>query len=195
MTTTSVSTTEEALRQAFKVLNRRLMVPLWRLGLGQWLNAWPTMSGRIMVLVHTGRKSGLRRFTPVNYAQVDGEVYCTAGFGAGSDWYKNIIANPAVEVWLPDGWWAGVAEDITGAPAALPLLRSVLIASGAAAPLAGVDPKGMSDAELAEATAPYRLLHIKRTEARTGPGGPGELAWVWPLTTLLLLPLLLRRKR
>ena len=123
MTTTSVQTTEEALRQAFKVLNRRLMVPLWRLGLGQWLNAWPTMSGRIMVLVHTGRKSGRRRFTPVNYAQVDGEVYCTAGFGAGSDWYKNIIANPAVEVWLPDGWWAGVAEDITGAPAALPLLR------------------------------------------------------------------------
>ena len=195
MTTTSVSTTEEALRQAFKVLNRRLMVPLWRLGLGQWLNAWPTMSGRIMVLVHTGRKSGRRRFTPVNYAQVDGEVYCTAGFGAGSDWYKNIIANPAVEVWLPDGWWAGVAEDITGAPTALPLLRSVLIASGAAAPLAGVDPRKLSDAELAEVTAPYRLLHIKRTEARTGPGGPGELAWVWPLTTLLLLPLLLRRKR
>ena len=195
MTTTSVSTTEEALRQAFKVLNRRLMVPLWRLGLGQWLNAWPTMSGRIMVLVHTGRKSGLRRFTPVNYAQVDGEVYCTAGFGAGSDWYKNIIANPAVEVWLPDGWWAGVAEDITGAPTALPLLRSVLIASGAVAPLAGVDPRKLSDAELAQVTAPYRLLHIKRTEARTGPGGPGELAWVWPLTTLLLLPLLLRRKR
>ena len=195
MTTTSVPTTEEALRQAFKVLNRRLMVPLWRLGLGQWLNAWPTMSGRIMVLVHTGRKSGLRRFTPVNYAQVDGEVYCTAGFGAGSDWYKNIIANPAVEVWLPDGWWAGVAEDITGAPTALPLLRSVLIASGAVAPLAGVDPRKLSDAELAQVTAPYRLLHIKRTEARTGPGGPGELAWVWPLTTLLLLPLLLRRKR
>lgn len=195
MTTTSVPTNEEALRQAFKVLNRRLMVPLWRLGLGQWLNAWPTMSGRIMVLVHTGRKSGLRRFTPVNYAQVDGEVYCTAGFGAGSDWYKNIIANPAVEVWLPDGWWAGVAEDITGAPTALPLLRSVLIASGAVAPLAGVDPRKLSDAELAQVTAPYRLLHIKRTEARTGPGGPGELAWVWPLTTLLLLPLLLRRKR
>ena len=194
MTTMSVEMTE-SLRQAFKVLNRRLMLPLWRLGLGQWLNAWPTMSGRIMVLVHTGRKSGRRRFTPVNYAQVDGEVYCTAGFGAGSDWYKNIIANPAVEVWLPDGWWAGVAEDITGSLATLRLLRSVLIASGAVAPLAGGDPQKLSDAELAAATTDYRLLHIKRTEARTGSGGPGELAWVWPLATMLLLPLAFRRKR
>ena len=84
MTTMSVEMTE-SLRQAFKVLNRRLMLPLWRLGLGRWLNAWPAVGGRIMVLVHRGRKSGLQRYTPVNYAQVDGEVYCTAGFGAGSD--------------------------------------------------------------------------------------------------------------
>ena len=66
------------------------------------------LSGQIMVLTHTGRKSGLRRRTPVNYALVDGEVYCTAGFGQISDWYRNILANPQVEVWLPDGWWAGV---------------------------------------------------------------------------------------
>ena len=30
--------------------------------------------GRIMVLVHTGRRSGRRRWTPVNFAIVDGEV-------------------------------------------------------------------------------------------------------------------------
>jgi hypothetical protein len=53
----------------------------------------------------------------VNYAIVDGEVYCTAGFGAVSDWYRNIRTNPEVEVWLPDGWWAGVAEEVTDAKA------------------------------------------------------------------------------
>ncbi|MFQ5576872.1 MAG: hypothetical protein ACE5G8_07785, partial [Anaerolineae bacterium] len=102
---------------------------------------------------------------------------------------------PNIEVWLPNGWWAGVAEDITGSEGYLPLLRAVLIASGFAAPLAGVYPKTMTDAELAAATQDYCLLHIRRTEARTGPGGPGELAWVWPAATMALLPLLFRRRK
>ena len=50
----------------------------------------------------------------MNYASVDGDIYCTAAFGKGADWYLNIVANPQVEVWLPDGRWAGIAEDVTG---------------------------------------------------------------------------------
>jgi hypothetical protein len=53
----------------------------------------------------------------------------------------------------------------------------------------------MTNEELDAATADYRLIRIRRTEARTGPGGPGELAWVWPLATMLLLPLVLFRRR
>ena len=174
---------EERLRQGFKTLNR-LMLFMWRLGFGQWLHH-PKLGGCIMVITHTGRKSGRRRRTPVNYARVGNDVYCTAGFGAGSDWVRNILVHPNVEVWLPDGWWAGVADDVTGWPASrrLPLLRQVLINSGFAARMAGIDPKQMSDAELAAITEPYRLVRIERTVARTGPGGPGDLAWVWQVTT------------
>jgi len=39
------------------------------------------------------------------------------------------------------------------------------------------------------------VLHIRRTAERTGPQGPGDLAWVWPLATFLLLPLVFRRKK
>ncbi|MFQ5343399.1 MAG: nitroreductase family deazaflavin-dependent oxidoreductase [Anaerolineae bacterium] len=185
---------EEGLRQGFKYLNR-FMLLMWRLGLGSWINFWPDVGGRIMVIIHTGRKTGIRRHTPVNYAVVDGEIYCTAGFGAISDWYRNIMANPQVEVWLPDGWWAGMAEDITDSEERTALLRQVLIASGFAAPAAGVYPKRMTDQELEAATANYRLIHIHRTEARTGAGGPGDLAWVWPLAAMSMLPLLWRRAR
>jgi len=187
--------TEQQLRQGFKYFNRFMML-MWRLGLGPWLNAWPEVGGRIMVIAHTGRKTGLRRTTPVNYAIADGELYCTSGFGSGSDWYRNIMANPQVEVWLPDGWWAGVAEDVTDSQARLPLLRQVLIDSGLAARAASINPATMTNEELDAATASYRLIRIRRTHARTGPGGPGDLAWVWPLATLILLPLVLfRRKR
>lgn len=148
-----------------------------------------------MVITHTGRKTGLRRQTPVNYAIVNGEIYCVAGFGPVSDWYRNLLAHPQVEVWLPEGWWAGQAEDVSNSPENLRLKRQVLIASGFAARAAGIDPLHISDEELARQTADYRLVHIRRQEARTGPEGPGDLAWVWPLATLLLLPLALRRKQ
>jgi hypothetical protein len=40
-----------------------------------------------------------------------GEVYCTATFGPGSDWYRNITQDPVVEVWIPDSRWIGIIDD------------------------------------------------------------------------------------
>ncbi|MBK7622453.1 MAG: hypothetical protein IPJ14_07245 [Kineosporiaceae bacterium] len=51
----------------FRYLNR-FMVMMWRLGLGRLVNVWPRGSGRMLVLGDTGRRSGLRRWTPLNYA-------------------------------------------------------------------------------------------------------------------------------
>ena len=187
--------TEETLRQSFKRYLNPFMLLMWRLGLGPWINLWPKVGGRILVIAHQGRKTSRRRYTPVNYALVDGEIYCTVGFGVVSDWYRNLAVNPNIEVWLPDGWWAGVVEDISDSPWRLPLLRQVLIGSGVVTYLAGIDPVNLTDEALHAVTSKYRLLHIWRTEARTGRGGPGDLAWVWPLATMILLPLLLFRRR
>jgi deazaflavin-dependent oxidoreductase (nitroreductase family) len=184
---------EEQLRQGFKYFNR-FMLLMWRLGLGPLLNMGPSLAGRYMVITHTGRKSGKKRRTPVNYALVDDDVYCVAGFGSASDWYRNIIANPQVEVWLPDGWWAGIAEEVIHPEARLPLLREVLIGSGFAAYAAGVDPRQMTDEELDAVTKEYRLVRIRRVAARTGKDGPGDLAWAWPLLVMVLLPLVFLRK-
>ena len=132
----------------------------------------------------------------MNYAEIGGDLYCTAGFGHISDWYRNLLANPQVEVWLPNGWWAATATDVTARADSLAILRQVLINSGFAARTVGIDPVHMSDEQLRSLTADYRLVKVQRAIARTGPGGPGELAWLWPLTTiLLLLSLLLPEKR
>jgi deazaflavin-dependent oxidoreductase (nitroreductase family) len=185
---------DEALRQGFKYFNQ-FMLLLWRLGLGTWMSLWPEGFGRYMVITHTGRKTGMRRQTPVNYTVVDGEVYCTAGFGQISDWYRNIMRNPNVEIWLPDGWWEATAEEVTDPQARLPLMRQVIRDSGFAGRLAGIDAGRISDEELDNFTSDYRLIHLRRTAPRTGPGGPGELAWVWPLAAFILLPLVLRKRR
>jgi deazaflavin-dependent oxidoreductase (nitroreductase family) len=174
------------LKQGFRYLNR-FMVMMWRLGLGQFVNFWPEGVGRIMVITTTGRKSGLKRRTPVNYAVQDGEIYCVAGFGPGSDWYRNLRSNPKVEIWMPDSWWMGEMEEVADPALRLPLIRKILVNSGFAGRLAGINPNSISDAALDKVTAPYVLLHVHRTEARTGRGGPGELAWIWPAATFLLL--------
>ncbi len=183
----------EALRQGFKYLNK-FMLLMWRMGLGKMINSWPDKIGQMMVIVHTGRKSGLTRHTPLNYAAADSDVYCITGFGAKSHWYRNIMAKSDIEIWMPDGWYAGVAEDVTDREDSLSIIREVMISSGFATPLfEGIQPRTISDEELAEVTADYRLIRIQRGEALSGKGGPGELSWLWWPIGLVLLLRLLRR--
>ena len=186
---------EASLRRGFRTFNK-FMLMFFRLGLaGPFMGNGTRWGGWIMVLSQRGRKSGLLRRTPLNYAIFGEDVYCTAGFGAQADWYRNIQANPNVEVWLLEGRWAGVAEDVSDSPQRLELLRKVLIASGFASLAAGIDPVKLTDDELDTVTKSYRLVRIRRTSPLTGPGGPGDLAWVWPLATFLLLPLAVRRSK
>jgi deazaflavin-dependent oxidoreductase (nitroreductase family) len=187
--------TEERLRQGFKKYLNPFMLTMWRLGMGKWFKVCPEISGNVMVLTHIGRKTGIKRYQPLNFVIVDDDIYCVAAFGGISDWYRNIRANPNVEVWLPNGWWAGVAEDFNDTPARTQLLRQVLIGSGFAAYVAGLNPRKMTDEEIDVESKKYRLLRIQRSAPHTGPGGPGDLEWVWHLAAIILLGLVLFRRR
>lgn len=149
-----------SLRKFFHNMNR-FMVWMWMQGWGKQINALPDTLGRIMVIKHRGRKSGKEYLTPVNYAIVDDEIYCTAGFGSLSDWYRNMLVNPQVELWLPDEKHAACAEDISDSPNRVSLLRQVIIASGFVGPLFGVDPRKLDDQQFDQATKEYRLVHFK----------------------------------
>lgn len=160
-----------------------LIVLLWRLGLGPWFNFWPALSGRILILIHSGRKSGKRYLTPLNYALLNGEIYCVTGFGPTSDWYRNLLANPQVELWLPDGWWVGLAEEILEPALREEAMRAVLASGGLMARLFSA-PSPQDETALSSRTAHYRVIRLRRVAPRTGANGPGDLAWVWPLITL-----------
>lgn len=185
---------ENLMRNLFKYFNK-IMVLFWKLGLEKLINIWPKVIGRFLVITHYGRKSGKKYLTPVNYATVAGEIYCTSGFGVQSDWYKNLIHHPEIEMWMSDGWWKAKAEDIVNHPDRLPIMREVLIGSGFAAPLAGINPLSVDDETLAEKTKDYRLLRLNKLGERTGKDGPNEYGWIWPMATFLLLAILKVRKR
>ncbi len=147
------------LRNVFHSMNH-FMVLLWKLGLGKAINIWPAGFGRIMVIKHRGRRSGREYLTPVNYALVEGEIYCTAGFGSISDWYRNMLVYPRVELWLPEGKRMSCAEDVSNSQMRLYLLRQVLIASGFAAPMFGINPRKLSDEQLDRVSKEYRIVHF-----------------------------------
>jgi deazaflavin-dependent oxidoreductase (nitroreductase family) len=184
---------DESLAKLFKRFNR-FMLLIWRLGLGNWGNA-TKYAGYVMVIKHKGRKTGITRYAPVNYALIDDELYCVAALGKKADWYRNLLADPEVEVWLPDSRWSGIAEDVSDCENRVNLIREVMVASGFAAPLFGLNPNRLTDDELASLCEHYRLIKIKKTAPVTGPGGPGDLAWIWPLSTCLLLWLVTRKRR
>lgn len=147
------------LRKVFRAMNP-FMVFLWKIGLGKAINIWPAGFGCIMVIKHRGRRSGREYLTPVNYAIVEGTIYCTAGFGSISDWYRNMLVYPRVELWLPEGKRFACAEDISSSPRRLLLLRQVIIASGFAGPLFGINPRKLDDLQLNAISREYRLVQF-----------------------------------
>jgi deazaflavin-dependent oxidoreductase (nitroreductase family) len=168
-------TTDRAMRRVFGVLNRYWWVPIMRSGLGP-LFATP-IGGYIMLLRTTGRKSGKKRYAPLDYAIIDGAVYCLAGFGTGTHWYRNIGADPRVEVILPGGSFAGVAEKVTDDAERVRALRQVGIAGGIPGFGLGVNPRTASDEALREHGATVPVVRIRPTGIGSGPADPG--GWMW----------------
>ena len=148
------------LRRFFHSMNY-FMVFMWKLGMGRMMNIWPAVTGRIMVIRHRGRKTGREYLTPVNFAEVENEIYCTAGFGSGTDWYRNILAHPEVQLWLPHGRRHAHAHDVSDSPSRVRLLREIIIASGFAGPLFGVDQRKLTDGQIANIAKDYRLIHFE----------------------------------
>ncbi|MCE2425501.1 MAG: nitroreductase family deazaflavin-dependent oxidoreductase [Pseudomonadales bacterium] len=56
------------------------------------------MSGSVMVVYYTGRKTGKRRWTPVRYVREDGIVVCLTARETG--WWPNFLGSCEVELQL-----------------------------------------------------------------------------------------------
>ena len=80
---------------------------LYAIGLG------PVIGKIILLLTTTGRKTGLKRVTPLQYEEIDGKYYLGAARGLKADWVRNIQANPRVEVRVKSLNFQGQAEVVT----------------------------------------------------------------------------------
>jgi deazaflavin-dependent oxidoreductase (nitroreductase family) len=85
---------------SFKYINK-LVVPLYRwrilplIGMHRW--------ARIYVITTIGRKSGLKRHTPLEYFVINDKLLGGVSNPKKSQWHKNILANPN-GVWVQIGF-------------------------------------------------------------------------------------------
>lgn len=162
----------------FRIVNRFLAVPLLRAGLGPFLaTPW---TGSLMVLRTRGRRSGRRRDVPLGYVIRDGRVYFCAGFGRPTAWLHNIAADPNVDVLLPGGAFAGVAEEVTERDEWAPAMRALLVSLGVIGRMTVGDVRDLDDDELWALAGGIPLVRVRVTGIGSGPFDPGGLGWVLP---------------
>ncbi len=80
---------------------------LYAIGLG------PVIGKIILLLTTTGRKSGQKRVTPLQYEEIDGKYFLGSARGTKSDWYRNIAVDGRVEVRVKNRRFRGAAETVT----------------------------------------------------------------------------------
>lgn len=163
-------------RRIFWYINKYLMVPLFRMGLGPLMGN--PFSGYIMIVKTVGRKTGKMRFSPVNYAIQNGCIYCLAGFGQVCDWYRNLRANPQVELILPGRSVSGAAVEVLESPEYLLAARQVLKNGGFAGFFMGFNPYTVSDAILKEKMKGIPMTRIQPTGLGAGPYDAGGGYWI-----------------
>jgi deazaflavin-dependent oxidoreductase (nitroreductase family) len=80
---------------------------LYAIGLG------PIIGGFIVLLTTTGRKSGKKRVTPLQYEKIGADYYLGAARGLKADWVRNIQSNPQVELRVGAKHVQATAEIVT----------------------------------------------------------------------------------
>lgn len=104
--------------------------PRWLLRAGAWpallvrIGAGRLLGKGMVVVTHRGRRSGRLYRTAVQALDRDaatGELYVVA-WSREADWYKNVVAEPAVEVWDAGTTYRPEQRILTGAEIADKLL-------------------------------------------------------------------------
>lgn len=180
---------DAGLRYFFKFMNRYFMVPVFRLGLGTFMGN--PLSGYIMVLKTVGRKTGRVRYAPVNYAIMNGCVYCLAGFSKMAHWYRNLQTQPCLETIMPGGAMAGLAEEVTDPAERLRAARQILKNGGFAGFMLGFNPFTVSDDVLRESLTDLPVIRIRLTGLGSGAGDAGGGLWILSFAITLAVVLVI----
>ena len=124
------------------------------------------LSGRLILITYTGKKSGMRYMLPVQYARSDGELIVVAGYHQHKKWWRNLRQRSMIQVCYRGKWYEALATASEGDVSVItPLFPAYLRRFPASARIRGLtlDPSGgVEDEEkLREAAKKVVMVGIK----------------------------------
>ena len=94
----------------------------------------------VMLLTTTGRRSGLSRTNGVSFMPLDGKYVVFSGWGIGSNWYQNLLANPAATIQVGRRQIPVTAQPVQEPARRRDLMRRMRDRSGGCGPPRAVRP-------------------------------------------------------
>lgn len=163
----------------------------WRFGLG------PIIGRYIMIITHTGRKSGSPHQTAVEYHTINGMKYVPCAFGIKSQWYRNILANPRVTIQTSEGSEHMLAKRVTEDNELVSVIETILSRNPTLMNWY-LDSLGISPtrSEILANKENIIFLRFDPSSEATPRGLEVDLAWIWPVILFWLwITRPFRRKR
>lgn len=159
-------------RKPVNSLLQKAKVFFWESGLSPVMNALPSMFGEQAVIYFPGR-SGKYSFPCCEH---NGSILLALGPDEFESLKDLILQNPAVELWLKNGWFTGTVRLLTGEEAA------------AAAEIPETRFFGNAGENISKRSLKNcKILEATRSAPCTGTGGPGSKAWIWAVAAGLIL--------
>jgi deazaflavin-dependent oxidoreductase (nitroreductase family) len=175
-------------------LNRMLFktpLILWRMGLGGMLSHEALSGSRMLVLTSWGRKSQKPRHTMLSYVLAGGREYVSSGWGARTDWYKNILANPHVTVQAGPKSYGAKARRVQDNDEFKRIAQEMFETGGDSHFAAWLESFGI-EYDLQDMIDKKEQLYLVAFDKgeETGPNPPPlpiDLKWIWGVGLLILI--------
>jgi len=153
----------------------------WRMGLGS-LMSHPAMGGsKMLVLTTWGRKSQLPRHTMLTYVSAGDKEYLCSGWGPRSDWYQNIIADPAVTVQSWRKTYAAKARQVRDLDEFSQATREMFASGGDSHFATWLESLGIryDPLDMIDKRERLYILALDPSEETGPPPLAADLTWVW----------------
>ena len=122
------------------------------------------LSGRLILITYTGRKSGMKHSLPVQYARSHDELIVVAGYHQHKKWWRNLLVESAIRVCYRGKWFEASAKAFDGDVEVIaPLLPDYLRRFPASARIRGLtlDSSGNIEDQAKLAEEAERVVMVK----------------------------------
>jgi deazaflavin-dependent oxidoreductase (nitroreductase family) len=72
------------------------------------------LSGRLILITYTGKKSGTKHTLPVQYAESHNELIVVAGYHQHKKWWRNLMQESTINVCYRGKWFEASAKAFDG---------------------------------------------------------------------------------